>query len=194
MEFLAQTASLLDPIEIRQIAFKAATVAGAILAACGAVIAFFLKRYWDYRDRQIEISDKKELEITAREKERREEIKELFTSTFTLLENAIRQVRLKEDFSLAQAFSENNAKIHLLAPEHIVEQYSEVTALLESWLRLYFKATPRLMKVGDQTFTIIQAPDPTIEYKEPANAEYKKLQEELRKLVDLMRIELNGST
>jgi hypothetical protein len=119
MESLAQTVSLLDPIEIRQIAFRAATVAGTILAACGAAIAFFLRRYWDHRDRQTERADKKEQEAAAREKERHEEIKALYTNTFTLLENAIKQVLNKENLSLAQAFSENNAKIHLLAPQHI---------------------------------------------------------------------------
>jgi hypothetical protein len=191
MESLAQTVSLLDPIEIRGIAFKAATIVGTVLAACGAVIAFFLKRYWDHRDRQVDRADRKAQEAAVKEKERREEIKELYINTFTLFESAIRQVLHKEDFNLAQAFSENNAKIHLLAPEHIAEQYSEVASLLESWSILYFKATPRQMKVGDQIVTIIQAPDPTAQYKEPANAEYKKFQEELQKLIDLMRVELN---
>jgi hypothetical protein len=64
--------------------------------------------------------------------------------------------------------------------------------LLESWSILYFKATPRQMKMGDHTVTIFQAPDPTAQYKEPANAEYNKLQEKLNNFVDSMRIELNS--
>ena len=110
-----------------------------------------------------------------------------------MFEDAIRQVLNKEEFTLAQAFSENNAKIHLLAFEHIAAQYSEVASLLESWSRLHFKATPRQMQIGDTTLITIQAPDPTAQYKKPANAEYQKLQEELHKLVELMRIELNGN-
>jgi hypothetical protein len=49
------------------------------------------------------------------------------------------------------------------------------------------------MQVGDKTVTILQSPDPTAQYKEPANAEYQKLQDELHRLVELMRVELKGN-
>ena len=159
----------------------AAIIAGIFAIVC-AIIAWKLKKSSDERAR-----------TTALDKEKRDEIKQLYTDTFTLFENAIRQVLNNEEFTLAQAFSENNARIHLLSPERVVTQYSEVASLLESWSRLHFKATPRQMRVGDQTVTILQAPDPTAQYKEPANAEYQKLQDELQKLIELMRIELSGN-
>ena len=46
------------------------------------------------------------------------------------------------------------------------------------------------MKVGDQTVTMLQSPDPTERYKGPAKAAHEKLQEELRRLIDLMRVEI----
>lgn len=159
----------------------AAIIAG-IFAIVSAFIAWRLKNSSDERARQL-----------ALDNQRRDEIKQLYTGTFTLFENAIRQVLNKEEPTLAQAFSENNAKIHLLAPEHITAQYSEVASLLESWSKLHFKASPRQMRVGEHTVTILQAPDPTAEYKEPANAEYQKLHEEMNKLIDLMRTELNSN-
>lgn len=160
----------------------AAIIAG-IFAIVSAFIAWRLKNSSDERAREL-----------ALDNQRRDEIKQLYTGTFTLFENAIRQILNKEKPTLAQAFSENNAKIHLLAPEHIAAQYSEVASLLESWSRLHFKATPHQMQVGEQTVTILQAPDPTAKYKEPANAEYQKLHNEMDKLIALMRAELNGTT
>ena len=157
----------------------AATIAG-IFAIISAFIAWRLKTSSDARG-----------QMDAQNKERRDEMKQLFTDTFTLFEQAIRQVLNREEFSLEESFSENNAKIHLLAPESVVAKYSEVGLLLEGWSRLHFKASPRQMKVGDHTLTMFQSPDPTAEYKEPANAEYQKLQEELQKLIKLMREKLN---
>jgi len=66
MDSLAQIASLLNPNEIYEIAFKVTAAVGVILSAFGASIAFFLKRYWDGRDRQ---ADKKEREIASKESE-----------------------------------------------------------------------------------------------------------------------------
>ncbi|MFZ4699495.1 MAG: hypothetical protein ACOYMG_05555, partial [Candidatus Methylumidiphilus sp.] len=66
MDSLVQIASLLNPNEIYEIAFKVTAAVGVILSAFGASIAFFLKKYWDGRDRQ---ADKKEREIAAKESE-----------------------------------------------------------------------------------------------------------------------------
>jgi hypothetical protein len=77
-----------------------------------------------------------------------------------------------------------------LAPAKIAAKYSEVCSLLEQWSRLHYKAKPRQMKVGEDTVTIIQAPDPSEGYKESATRAHEKLQDELRKLINLMREEL----
>lgn len=156
----------------------AAVIAG-LFAVISALIAWKLKSSSD----------------TAREKSDRklrmhEEAKSLYTGTFQLFEEAIRQVLDRSEFTLEKQFSENNAKIHLLAPRIITEKYSEVAALLERWSRLHAKASPRQMKIGEQVMTILQSPDPTTQYKEPANAEYEKLQVALQQLVELMRNEL----
>ena len=78
----------------------------------------------------------------------------------------------------------------MLFRSKIATQYSDVCSLLEEWSQLHYKATPRQMKVGEETFTIVQAPDPTAKFKEPANVAHERLQDALRKLIGLMRGEL----
>ena len=157
---------------------------GAIVAGIFAILSAFLT--WRLKT----ATDDKLRQITEKTKQR-DELTELFTTTFSLFEQAIRQALNQEEFTLQEAFSENNAKIHLLAPENVVDKYCEVSALLERWSGLHAKASPRQMKIGDQTATIFEAPDPTEKYKEPAKAEYNKLQEELAALVSMMRAEVN---
>lgn len=157
----------------------AAVIAG-IFAILSALLTWRLKTSTDDKVRQL-----------TEEKQKRDEITQLFTDTFSLFEQAMSQVLNREEFTLQETFSENNAKIHLLAPQHIVTKYCKVSALLESWSRLHAQASPRQMKMGDQTVTILQAPDPTEKYKEPAREEYNKLQEELYVLVSMMRAEVN---
>lgn len=156
----------------------AAVVAG-ISAIISAVIAWKLKGISDDRRDAMDVR-----------KERHAEAKALYESTFQLFEQAIREVWSREPFSLAKEFSQNNARIHLLAQERVVEKYDEVAALLESWSSLHAKASPRQYKRGDETVTILQAPDPTKPFKEPAKAEHEKLQFALQELVALMRGEL----
>ena len=156
----------------------AAVIAG-IFAVASAFMAWRLKNSSD--DRR---------DYVGRLKEKREEEKTLYTSTFQLFEEAISEVLTRSEFTLAQKFRENNAKIHLLAPQHIIDQYAEASSCLESWSVLYAKASPKQIKRGDETFTILKAPDPTAKYKELAEAEYDKFQESLQKLVASMRSEL----
>ncbi|WP_286758485.1 hypothetical protein [Ralstonia sp. RL] len=158
-----------------------AAVISGLFAIAAAFIAWRLKNASDATLRKL-----------ALDKERHEELKALFTSTFQLFENSMREVTSREEFSLSQKFSENNAKIHLLAPERIVKQYSEAAELLEAWSSLYAKASPRRMTMGDGVVTILQAPDPAAQYKEPAKEAYRNLQDKLQELVALMRTELNG--
>ena len=157
-----------------------AAVISAIFALVCAVTAWKLKNFSDDRSRNI-----------VWEKERRDEIKRLYENTHTLFEQAIRQALTLQTFSLAKEFSETNAKIHLLAPTNIVEQYSKVSHLLEHWSHLHIKASPHQAEIGGQIVTILQAPDPTTQYKEPANAAHEKMQSELQTLIKMLRDELS---
>jgi hypothetical protein len=76
-EALAQSAPQLTSKEVWDVAFSALAVVGSVLAAIGAVIAFFLKRYWDNRDRQ---ADRRERELAAKEAERSKQRDVLYES------------------------------------------------------------------------------------------------------------------
>ena len=160
------------------IAVVAAVISG-IFAVMSALIAWRLKNSSDDRTRKIVL-----------EKERRDEIKGLYESTFALFEQAIRQVQRREQFSLVREFSQANAKMHLLAPQEIAEQYRKVSCLLEDWSHLHAKASPRQLDLNGQTVTIFQSPDPAAEFKEPAKTTYDSLIAELQKLTKEMRKEL----
>lgn len=126
----------------------------------------------------------------AIEKERRDEIKLLYENTFVLFEQAIWQVQQREQFTLGGEFSQTNAKMHLVAPTPIADQYLVAASLLEDWSQLHAKASPRQIEIGGQTATLIQAPDPTATFKEPAKNAHESLLVELRKLTRLMREDL----
>jgi hypothetical protein len=158
-------------------------VIAAVIAGIFAIVSAYIA--W-----QLKSSSDKQRELLTRAKEKYEEEKTLYTDTFQLFENAIREVLGREKFTLAEKFSENNARIHLLAPKSVEDQYSETASLLESWSALHAKASPQQTRMGDQTVTVLQAPDPTAQYKEPAKKEYEELQDALHKLVELMRNEL----
>lgn len=158
-----------------------ASVIAGVSAMASALIAWKLK---NSSDSAREKSD--------RAQRKHEELKLLYTGTFQLFEEAIRQVFDRSDFTLAKQFSENNARIHLLAPKEVADKYLGVSCLLESWSKLHAKASPRQTKFGDQVVEILQSPDPTVKYKEPAKAEHEKLQLALGELVDLMRGELDA--
>ena len=160
----------------------AATIAG-IFAIVSPFITWRLKNASDQRAR-----------LMAADKERRDEIKRLYTDIFVLFEQTIKQVFQGENCSWGREASEATAKIHLLAPAKTAARYFDVCSLLEEWTQLHRKASPRQMKVGEKTVTIVQSPDPTEKYKEPANVAYEKLEDELRKLIDVMRGELEGGS
>jgi hypothetical protein len=156
----------------------AATIAG-IFAIVSPFITWKLKNSSDERARLI-----------ALDKERRDEIKRLYSDIIVQFELVIKQVLQGESFNLAREISDSTAKVHLLAPAKIAAQYFDVCSSLEEWSQLHYKATPPKTKVGEITVTLLRSPDPTARYKEPANAAYEKLQDELRKLIGLMRGEL----
>lgn len=123
----------------------------------------------------------------AIERERRDEIKLLYENTFVLFEQAIRQVKQREQFSLGRDFSQTNAKMHLVAPTPVADQYLVAASLLEEWSQLHAKASSRQIDIGGQTVTLIQSPDPTAPFKEPEKKAYESLLFEWQKLTQLMR-------
>jgi len=124
-------------------------------------------------------------------KERREELKKLYSDLFVMFEQAIRMARTEVEYKLDKEMSTTNAKVRLLASPEVVEKYLECTDLLEEWSILYFKATPRRTKNPDgSTTTILQSPDPTANYKEPERDAYKQLQIALDILIKEMRSDL----
>jgi hypothetical protein len=157
----------------------AAIIAG-VSAIISAIIAWRLNSYTTEKLRGLSLK-----------KEKYDEFKDLYTSTFSLFENTIRQILDFDEYTFAQDFSKMNANIHLLASENITKQYNLTILALESWSSLYVKASPKRMKIGDTKCIILQAPDPTQKFIEPAKKEYEHLQEEMEKLFDLMRADLH---
>jgi pyruvate dehydrogenase complex dehydrogenase (E1) component len=109
------------------------------------------------------------------------------------LEQAIRHVRAGEEYPLHENRSEVNAKVQLLASETVGEKYAEAVHLLERWSELHVLASPRKMKAGETSYELIQAPDPTAKYKQPAAEAHDGLQKCIGSLVQAMRAELRGA-
>jgi hypothetical protein len=162
-------------------AIATALVSGAF-GVGAAIVTWRLKASADDKERAL-----------AREKECREELRSLYTAVFVSLEQAIRHARSGEHFPLDKDRSEVNAKVQLLASEAVADKYSEASARLEEWSRLHALASPAKMKVGDETFVMLQAPDPTAKYKQPAADAHKALQAALGELIQAMRAEVNGA-
>jgi len=160
------------------VAVIAAVIAG-VCAIVAGVISWQLKRATDERERAI-----------AQSKERRDELKQLYTQVFAAYEQAIRHVLELDEFTLDKERSEINARVNLLASEAVIGQYHEVASLLTKWSALHFQASPKRVRVGEHTATILQSPDPTAQFKEPERAAHEKLQDALELLVKTMRSEL----
>lgn len=158
-----------------------ALVSGAF-GVGAAVVTWGLKSKSDAKER-----------VLAKEEEHREELKALYTSVFIALEQLIRHTKAGEEYPVDENLSDVNAKVHLLASEAVADKYSEAAALLVRWSRLHVLATPRKMKVGDQTYEMIQAPDPTAKHKQPEADAYAELQKALSALVQTMRVELRDA-
>lgn len=155
----------------------------AVITGSFTLLATFLG--WKIKTSSDEAARK-----VAIEKERMDEIKRLYENTFALFENAIRQVQQRELFTLGPEFSQTNAKMHLVAPTPIADQYLFAASLLEDWAQVYAKASPRQFEIDGQTATLIQAPDPTAPFKEQAKKAHQSLLVELQKLTQLMREDL----
>jgi len=148
-------------------------------ALLAAFLGWRLKRSGDDRERRVAIA-----------LERRKELRDLYAEIFVYLEQAMRHAIERKPFQLAAELSRANAKLRLLAPDEINLEYDDVSDKLHAWSVLHAKASLRQMQVGVQTITIIQAPDPTAEFKAPAAAAHQALHDSLTKLRLLMRNEL----
>ncbi|WP_281783926.1 hypothetical protein [Sinimarinibacterium flocculans] len=163
------------------------TVLAAAIAGLFALLSAFLA--WRLRN-----AADSSIAEAAVAKERRNEVKALYTEAYSLFERAIAEVRNGQPFTLAHDFAKLNAQFHLLAPATLSEQYGECCMQLEFWSRLQGQASPKRMDVAGVPLIIVQSPDPTEKYREPAAAAYRKLQSQLQALASAMRRELsNGS-
>lgn len=157
----------------------AAVVAG-VFAIVAAFLTWKLKSSTEERERSI-----------ARAKEKRDELQNLYSEVFVLFEQAIKKVVHQEEFTLDAELSRTNAKVQLLASEPVINAYHEAGELLQEWSKLHYKASPRTMQLGEQKVVLVQAPDPTVQFKEPANEAHSALQVALARLVKQMRAELD---
>lgn len=160
-----------------------------IFAAVVAAIASLATAFFAWK---LKIASDKNDRLYVKAKEEREELKLLYARVFVLFEQAIKQVTSSEKFALDKDISDVNAKVQLLSPQAIIDQYEAVGDLLHSWSALHAKASPRLIRVGEHTAMIVQAPDPTAKFKQPASEANEAFQVALRKLIEMMRWDLNA--
>lgn len=122
------------------------------------------------------------------QEKRYNDVLNLYVRTYELLELTMAAIFKGQDAPAQAEFSQNSAKMRLLAPEPIYLMYYEVTHLLEEWTVLHMQASPRKAATEDgKTIVIIQSPDPTAKYKKPAEEAYTKLRDKVNELVELMR-------
>lgn len=158
--------------------FVGPAVAG-FFALLSAYLAWRLKRAGDERERKVAIAV-----------ERRKELRELYAEIFVYLEQAIKHCVTQTPLDLTTGQSRANAKLRLLASEEINLAYDDVADKLHVWSILHAKASPRQMQIGEKVVTILQAPDPTGQFKAPASDAHHELHDSLAKLRTLMRHEL----
>ena len=160
-----------------------------IIAAVVAAAASLLAAFFSWR---LKTTSDKNDRLYVKAKEERDELKLLYARAFVLFEQAIKQVNCAEKFTLEKDISDVNAKVQLLAPQAIIDQYYEVAELLQKWSVLQLKASPRQIKHGDHTLTFLQSPDPTEKFKQPALDANETFQLALQKLIEMMRWDINS--
>lgn len=122
------------------------------------------------------------------QEKRYSDVLNLYVRTYELLEIAIASMVKGHKAPEQAEFSQNSAKMRLLAPEPVYLMYYETTRLLEEWSRLHALASPKTITTEDgRKLVISQAPDPTEKYKKPAEEAHEKLHSKIEELVELMR-------
>jgi hypothetical protein len=155
-------------------------VVTGLFTLLGGFVAWRLKRKDESTDRK-----------TKQAIESRKELIEIYAQTFSSLEQAMKCVKEQESYELTPEKTLLNAKIRLLGSEETNLAYDEVAEKLQTWSVLYVAASPKRMKVGEQTVVILQAPDPTEKYKVPAQEAQKVLHEAFKVLRKRMQTDLN---
>lgn len=153
------------------------TVLAGLFAMLAAYYAWTLK-----------LRDEKRSDRTAK---RAEKI-ELFSTVYTLFESGLRQVLNDKEFTLHSDFSKMNAKMELLAPESIKEQYFSCCNTFELWSKYHARSKPPKQELNGMTYTTLQSPDPTAKYKPLAEESYIKLQAQLGVLKDALKADLEN--
>lgn len=146
----------------------------------GGLLVWRLKRQDEDKDRKA-----------TQTFERRKELIELYVQTFSSLEQAMKCVTEREPYELTPERTLLNAKMLLLGSEDTNRAYDEVVEKFRTWSALHAAASPRRMKVGEQTMEIMQAPDPTEKYKVPAQDAHKALHEALQLLRQRMQFDIS---
>lgn len=154
-----------------------ATVLSGLFALLAAYYAWLLK--------------KRSEEMNKKDRSRAERI-EIYSDVYVLFERAMHEVLSYKDYTLQESFSNMNAKMDLLAEDHIKEQYFECCGSLEAWSKLHYKCRRPMQKVGDMTITTYQSPDPTEQYRKFAESSYFELKEKLADLTSLLRQSLQN--
>lgn len=158
----------------------AAVVAG-IFALISAYLAWKLKSAAEASERSL-----------AESRQRRQEMADLYANVIATLEQSIKTVQNTGEFSLDKELSEINGKLHLLASEAAINQYHDVAERIRQWSSLHRQASPRRMSIGGDRVLLIQAPDPTEKFKQPALDAYRELQDALERMIKQMRAEVRG--
>ncbi len=153
--------------------------AAGVFTLITAVLAWKLKSATEERDRKF-----------AKSKERRAELKQLYTDISVVLELAIKAIRAHEKLTIEKEISEANARVRLLASDTVVDKYQKVANLLADWVGMFHLASPNRMKVGDQDVEILQAPDPKVKYRPVEKELFERLQGAIRDLTQEMRADL----
>lgn len=148
----------------------------------GALVVWRLKRGDENNDRKAK-----------RALENRKELVELYAQTFSSLEQAMKCAMEQEPYELTPERTLLNAKIRLLGSQETNLAYDDVAAKLQNWSVLHVAASPRRMKVGDQTVVMLQAPDPTEKYKALAQEAHEDLHKALQILRKCMQTDLNDA-
>ena len=157
-------------------------VVTGLFALLAAFLAWRLKSIGDQKERSVALAI-----------EKRRELSELYAQVFSSLEQAIKCATAREPYELTEERSRANAKVRLLASESVNLAYDDVSDKLQEWSALYVAASPRKTRIGDQTYTILQAPDPTERYKIPATRSHEALHESLQVLRSYMRSDLSDA-
>ncbi|MCF8074041.1 MAG: hypothetical protein K9K66_10715 [Desulfarculaceae bacterium] len=137
---------------------------------------------WRMKVKRDEFSRK----IAIEEKNRAEK-KQLYLDIQTSFENTMGQVLAGVEVSNLEFAYEINARVRLFAPDQISRLYMGSCELLEQWSALHRLSQPRQIDLAGKKVTLIQAPDPTAKYKEPAKDAFDKLQKKLTELIEVMK-------